>query len=267
MRLLRLSRRSNADMHVEATGNGPDLVLIHGWAMHGGVFAPLTRLMNEHFRLHVVDLPGHGFSRDDDRKLDPESFARQLLDTLPRAIWIGWSFGGLVSLHAALMQPEQLRGIVQIATSPCFVSAPDWPNGVALDVFAQFEAGLRQDYRATIERFLALEALGSDDAQAELRGLKAQVFARGEPSVAALECGMRVLETTDLRARIRELAVPNLWIAGRRDRLVPATAMRWAAGQNPQGNYLEISSGHAPFISHAAEIADAIATFAGSLAA
>lgn len=254
-------------MHVETGGSGPDLVLIHGWAMHGGIFAPLTRALRERFRLHVVDLPGHGFSRDDDSKLDPESCARHLLDTLPRAVWIGWSFGGLVSLHAALMRPGRVRGIVQIATSPCFVVVPDWPHGVPLDVFAQFEAGLRRDYRSTIERFLALEAIGSDDAQAELRGLKAQVFARGEPAVTALQCGMQVLETTDLRARIRELAIPNLWIAGRRDRLVSAAAMRWAARQNPQGHCIEISSGHAPFISHTAEVADAIATFAGSLAA
>ncbi|HST29165.1 MAG TPA: pimeloyl-ACP methyl ester esterase BioH [Rudaea sp.] len=254
-------------MHIEISGDGPDLVLIHGWAMHGGVFAPLTRLLRERFRLHVVDLPGHGFSRDDDSKLDPESCAKDLLDTLPRALWIGWSFGGLVSLHAALMRPDRVRGIVQIATSPRFVAAPDWPHGVALDVFAQFESGLRRDYHATIERFLALEAIGSEDAQAELRDLKTQVFVRGEPAITALECGMQILETADLRARIRELAVPNLWIAGRRDRLVPAAAMRWASRQNPQGHYIEISSGHAPFVSHAAEVADAIATFAGSLAA
>jgi pimeloyl-[acyl-carrier protein] methyl ester esterase len=254
-------------MYIETAGSGTDLILIHGWAMHGGVFAPLTRALRERFRLHVVDLPGHGLNRDDDSKLDPESCAKSLLDTLPRAIWIGWSFGGLVSLHAALMQPEQLRGIVQVATSPRFVAAADWPHGVALEVFEQFESGLRRDYRATIERFLALEAMGSDDAQAELRDLKAQVFARGEPAVSALECGMRILESADLRTRLRSLAMPNLWIAGRRDRLVPAAAMRWVAQQSPQGHYIEISSGHAPFISHAAEVADAIATFAGSLAA
>src|SRR5690606_21579757 len=26
-------------MHIETLGSGPDLVLIHGWALHGGVFA------------------------------------------------------------------------------------------------------------------------------------------------------------------------------------------------------------------------------------
>ncbi|MBU6199578.1 MAG: pimeloyl-ACP methyl ester esterase BioH [Xanthomonadaceae bacterium] len=254
-------------MHVETFGDGPDLVLLHGWAMHGGIFEPLARRLRERFRLHVVDLPGHGFSRDDDSLLDPPSCAQHLLAQLPRAIWIGWSFGGLVALHAALASPATVRGLVTIAASPRFVAAPDWPHGVPLEVFAQFDAGLRRDYRATIERFLALEAIGSDDAQAELRELKSHVFERGEPAVAALERGLNVLETADLRVRLRDLAVPNLWIAGRRDRLVPATAMHWGANQNPLGRYLEISSGHAPFVSHPALVADAISAFAGSFAA
>ncbi len=254
-------------MRIETFGDGPDLALIHGWAMHGGIFEPLAQRLRERFRLHVVDLPGHGFSRDDDSMLDPQSCAQHLLAQLPRAIWIGWSFGGLVALHAALANPAAVRGLVTIAASPRFVDAPDWPHGVALEVFAQFEAGLRRDYRATIERFLALEVIGADDAQAELRDMKAHVFERGEPAVAALEQGMNVLETADLRAHLRDLTVPNLWIAGRRDRLVPATAMRWAANQNPLGRYQEISSGHAPFVSHPAAVADTIIAFAGSFAA
>lgn len=253
-------------MHVEVTGAGPDLVLIHGWAMHGGVFAPLLRLLHERFRLHLVDLPGHGFSRADATTLEPAHCAEILLAQLPRAAWLGWSFGGLVALHAALIRPQAVRGLVMLASSPRFVAAPDWPHGVALEVFAQFVAGLRRDYAATIERFLALEAMGSDDAQSELRELKAQVFARGEPAVAALEQGLHILETVDLRARVHELALPNLWIAGRRDRLVPAAALRWAAQQNPQNRFVEIASGHAPFVSHAADVAAAITEFSGSLA-
>ena len=254
-------------MHIETLGDGPDLVLLHGWAMHGGIFEPLTRRLRERVRLHVVDLPGHGNSRDDDTRLDSESCATALLATLPRAIWVGWSFGGLIALHAALANPAAVRGLVMIAASPRFVSAPDWPHGVVLDVFTQFETGLRSDYRATIERFLALEAIGSDAAQAELRELKDHVFERGEPAVTALECGMQVLESADLRTRLHGLAVPGLWIAGRRDRLVPVAAMRWASQQSPQSHFVEISSGHAPFISHAAQVADAIIAFAENLPA
>ena len=254
-------------MHIETLGDGPDIVLLHGWAMHGGIFEPLTRRLRERFHLHVVDLPGHGYSRDDDTHLDPASCAKALLATLPRAIWVGWSFGGLIAMQAALANAAAVRGLVTIAASPRFVSARDWPHGVAPDVFTQFESGLRRDYRATIERFLALEAIGSDDAQAELRELKTHVFERGAPALHALGCGIQGLETPPVRARIGELNVSNLWIAGRRDRLVPAAAMRWASRQSPQSHFVEISSGHAPFISHAAQVADAITVFAENLPA
>lgn len=60
----------NAHMHIDVIGQGPALVLLHGWALHGGVFAPLVERLSPHFQLHLVDLPGHGFSRQDptDRK-------------------------------------------------------------------------------------------------------------------------------------------------------------------------------------------------------
>ena len=58
-------------MHIETLGHGPDLVLIHGWALHGGVFAPLAERLASRFRLHLVDLPGHGYSRDPAETLGP----------------------------------------------------------------------------------------------------------------------------------------------------------------------------------------------------
>ena len=78
---------------------------------------------------------------------------------------------------------------------------------------------------------------------------------------------MQVLETNDLRARLALLTTQSLWLAGRRDRLVPAAAMRWAAQQSPQGSFVEFVSGHAPFIGHADEVAAAITTFAQGLPA
>jgi pimeloyl-[acyl-carrier protein] methyl ester esterase len=253
-------------MHIETLGAGADIVLIHGWAMHAGIFAPLTRLLATRFRVHLVDLPGHGLSSERDT-CDPRACAEALTRQVPRAIWLGWSLGGIVALQAALTYPERVSGVVEIAASPRFVVAPDWPHGVAHELFAQFGAGLERDYRGTIERFLALEALGSDHAQAELRELRAHVYERGEPSLPALHDGLRVLDVTDLRARLAELRMPSLWLAGRRDRLVPAAAMRWAAQQCPQGRFVEMPSGHAPFIGHADEVASAIDEFAGTLAA
>ena len=51
-----------APLHVETFGSGPDLVLLHGWGMHGGVWGDFALRLAERYRVHVIDLPGHGFS-------------------------------------------------------------------------------------------------------------------------------------------------------------------------------------------------------------
>ena len=254
----------DAALHVESRGDGPALVMLHGWAMHSGVFAPLTRALSARFRLLLVDLPGHGANRDDPHPFELGDAARRIAAATPPAIWLGWSLGGLVALRAALDAPAHVRGLVLIASSPRFVAGDGWPCGIVPSVIAEFASGLAQDYRTTIERFLALEAMGSDHARRELRDLKACVFDRGEPAPSALSQGLAVLETTDLRAELARLTVPSLWIAGRRDRLVDPAAMRWAATQS-RGRFIECDSGHAPFLAHAPALADAIADFAGAL--
>lgn len=245
-------------MHVEVSGQGPSLVLIHGWAMHGGVFAPLTRALEPHYTAHLVDLPGHGRSPERDGGFDPRACADRLVERIPDALWLGWSLGGLVAMEAALNHPDALRALVPIAANPRFVLGEDWPHGVAHGVFASFAEGLRSDWRRTLERFLALEALGSERAKQELQALKSQLFERGEPALSVLEAGLEVLDRCDLRDAIATLRVPSLWVAGRRDRLVPASAMQWAATQAPDGRYLELPSGHAPFLAHADEIVAAV---------
>jgi pimeloyl-[acyl-carrier protein] methyl ester esterase len=182
----------------------------------------------------------------------------------PRAIWLGWSLGGLVAMRAALDEPEKVRGLVLVSASPRFVVGDDWTHGVAPSVFAEFGAGLADAYRGTIERFLALETLGSEHARAELRSLKADVFARGEPSMSALAEGLRVLGAADFRADLARMRTPSLWIAGRRDRLVDPDAMRWAAAETG-GRYIECNSGHAPFLGHAEALAATIVQFAAEL--
>ena len=119
-----------AGLHVETTGHGPDLVLLHGWAMHGGVFAPLIERLRAHRCLHVVDLPGHGGSRDSDVALTLDACVAAIRAIVPAdAEWCGWSLGGLVALHAARSGVAMSR-LTMLCASPCFVKRADWPHGV-----------------------------------------------------------------------------------------------------------------------------------------
>jgi pimeloyl-[acyl-carrier protein] methyl ester esterase len=49
-------------VYVDTLGEGPDLVLLHGWAMHSGIWSSVRSQLAQYFRLHLIDLPGHGAS-------------------------------------------------------------------------------------------------------------------------------------------------------------------------------------------------------------
>ncbi|MEY2150040.1 pimeloyl-ACP methyl ester esterase BioH [Rhodanobacter sp. 115] len=246
-------------LHIETHGRGPvPLVLLHGWAMHGGLFAPLVEALADDCTLYVIDLPGHGYSRDCDLPLEPHVIAQTVAAATPPAVWLGWSLGGLVALVAALEQPQHVRGLAMLCATPKFVRDESWPHGNAPAMVRQLAQDLETDYHATLERFMALEAMGSPDPRAELRRLRADAFARGEPKLRVLQEGIRLLENTDLREHLPRLGVPNQWIAGRRDRLVHPLSMQWSADA-ANGGFSEVAhAGHAPFFGHADAVAAAL---------
>lgn len=252
----------STQLHVDVVGSGPPLVLLHGWAMHGGVFAPLLERMSDSHTLHVVDLPGHGQSRDSSVPLQLQPCVDAILAAVPSAPWCGWSMGGLFALHAAATRPAQVPALVMLCASPRFVRSEDWAFGVSAEIFRDFASGLRNDFRGTLERFVALEAFGSEHARDEIRVLREALFARGEPTAAALADGLELLETSDLRSALPALQVPGLWLGGRRDRLVDPRAIRDAAALSPGASVHVVEhAGHAPFLTHTDEVAATIDGF------
>lgn len=194
-------------MHIDVIGHGPALVLLHGWALHGGVFAPLVERLAPHYQLHLVDLPGHGFSRDDSTPLALPYVVAEIAAATPPAVWLGWSLGGLFALHAAATLP-QVRGLAMIAATPRFVRGSDWPDAVQRELFVQFGTELSRDYRGTLERFLALDTLGSAHARSELRSLRETLTARGEPAPEALQQGSACSSAQTCAARYRNSHAP-----------------------------------------------------------
>ena len=148
-----------------------------------------------------------------------------------------------------------------ICASPRFVRSDDWRYGVSRGNLPGFRRGLRADYRGTLDRFVALEAFGSDHAKEEIHALRHGLFARGEPAARVLADGLELLETVDLRAVLPALSTPSLWLAGRRDRLVDSRAMRrGAACRDAEVDVID-HAGHAPFLTHADVVASRLRLF------
>lgn len=244
-------------IRIDTRGAGPPLVLLHGWAMHGGMFAPLTHALQEHRTLHVVDLPGHG----DSDWVDAEPFTLRacveaIAPHVPPAPWLGWSLGGLVAMSGALDGAAAIAGVIALAATPRFTCADDWPDAIDDSVLAGFAAGLARDHCGTLQRFLALAAHGGDYLRDELRFLQQQIAQRPAPHPRVLTDGLAILRRTDLRVQLARMAVPSLWIGGRRDRLAPWSAIVASAALTPNASQLCIPhAGHAPFLSHADAVA------------
>lgn len=247
------------NLHVETCGAGPDLVLLHGWAMHSGIWSGVREQLAQHFHLHLVDLPGHGFSP----ACEPGTLAHVVelvADILPPAcIVCGWSLGGQIAIELALLEPARVRKLALISTTPCFIKRKDWLYGMEVATLQLFMQNLTRDYPTTLSRFLTLQTNGSGDTTAVLAQLRESFFQRRQPDEAALQMGLGILLTTDLREKLRNVNQSSLVLHGENDIITDPGAARWMNQQLPSSELIMLSHcGHALFLSHPDEFVASI---------
>lgn len=250
-------------LKADVIGSGPDLVVLHGWALNCGLFDGIADALAEKFRVHFIDLPGHGHNATIELPPDIDEIARRVLDVAPsHAHWLGWSLGGQTALTAATLAPERVTRIVTVATTPKLVAGPDWQKAIPEKTLQEMAQGLRDDFRKTVKNFLSLQVIGDEHAHTLLRELRQKTYARGEPHVESLSNGLKILHALDLRPRLVEVHAPLLSIMGSRDRLAPPSSGEYLAEHVRDGRSVTIrGAAHAPFISHRDEFLELATEF------
>lgn len=242
-------------LYAESHGEGPDLVLLHGWGMHGGIWSDWVAQLAASFRVTVVDLPGHGNSPYDGQ-LQLSEWAAAVWEVAPaNAWWLGWSLGGLVALAAVESHRESCAGLLLMASTPKFVRTEGWQCAVDEDIFDQFACQLDADIERTLSRFLALQVRGASSGNDTLRQLRHALLTRAQPDPGALRAGLRLLKESDMREVLRTLALPVFCMLGERDNLVPGSIRQALGGFD---SLVIKGAGHAPFLSQPQSCADAI---------
>lgn len=238
---------------------GSDIVLLHGWGWHAGVWDEVAAALAPGHRVWAPDLPGHGQRGAQADGMTLAQLVAALAAQAPAAAtWVGWSLGALIALAAA--RAGIARRVVLLAGTPCFVQRADWAHGVTPAWFEDFTAALERDPPAALRRFAALH-LDADAPRTLLRRLRAEA-ARHRPAPAALRAGLALLQAADLRAALAEIAAPALVVHGAGDRLVPPAAGEFLAQALARARFLCLAqAGHALPLSHAAALAQSIGEF------
>jgi pimeloyl-[acyl-carrier protein] methyl ester esterase len=249
-------------LHVEVFGQGEAIVLIHGWGLNAGVWHQVAERLARDYRVYAVDLPGFGFSRQLTISEDLNDWVKLVVAAIPEpAVWLGWSLGGLVATQAALSFPQRVTKLITVASSPQFVAQGKWP-GISPDVLATFEQQLEHDFAVTLDRFLAIQAMGSASARQDIKALHQVLKQRPLPDPQALKVGLKLLATVDLRADLSSLSQPLLRLYGRLDSLVNARAVKQIDLLVPSSQkFVFAKASHAPFISDLAHFIEQVSDF------
>ena len=243
-------------MHTEAIYNLPSeqtpIILLHGWGMNKTIWVEMVALLPEEIqsRIQCLDLPGYGDNRVELEKYDLMSLTNWLAGQINQtSIVIGWSLGGLLAQNLAYRFAEKVSKIGLIASSPKFMKTDNWP-GIKSEVLTMFLDQLSKDHKKTVERFLAIQAMGSRSARKDITTLKEVVLNASLPSQVALKEGLRILQDADLRLQLTQVSCPVFALFGKLDSLVPIAAKKEIVKLNPniQTRCFDKSS-HAPFIS------------------
>lgn len=241
-------------------GNGPPLVLLHGWAMSSAVFDETLLNLSNEFCVLAPDLPGHGQST---------AGTDYSLDTLANdlALWmeglqltdvrlLGWSLGGQIALRLADLIKHRLTRLLLVATTPRFVADEEWSHGLPDGQVRIMTRGLQRRFARTLEDFFDQQFGEQELSAARQQVLIEQCSPKAiPPQQEATLAALETLRISDLRMQLAELDVPTLVLHGTEDKIVPEGAGRYLAETLPKARFQPLErAGHAPFLSYPEEV-------------
>jgi 3-oxoadipate enol-lactonase len=200
-------RIGDTELRVEATRAGsPNLLCLHGLVDTLDIWDRIAAPLAERGRLVRYDQRGHGESgapAGPYRRADLADDAIRLLDALEldRAVLVGHSMGGIVSMATALAYPDRVAGLVLIGTaSQCSEKVAGWYERIALAGEAGGTAGLaRAIYGEKSNKKIAGDAVG----------------------IAHVTRTLKSLFDDPLTPKLDQIACPVLLLVGEKDPMGP----------------------------------------------
>lgn len=223
-------RTSRRGLRYGYDGDGPAVVLVHGWCLNRQVWMYLEQALRTAGRTVITpDLAGYGESghlRPRTSLADHAADLTDLLDELDveAAVLVGFAFGAAVILSA---ENYQRAGALISVAIPSAATAPyDRMQGAILRDWPRFAARSAQ-------------AIVPEQASAETKDWLTGMY--GATSLPAALAGLDILRSFEPAGLVKRWDVPAYFVHGSGDPIVPAAISKECA-ERFGGQYVEISS-------------------------
>ena len=255
-------------LHYHIKGSGRPLVLIHGWAMHAGVWQGFADQLAEHCMIVALDLRGHGDSRPLAGPFTFEQYARDVVAVIEHlglrdAALLGWSMGVSVILTMFAQGYTGTGALMFVSGNPSLVQRDDYNCALAPAIVRRLFKQVQRGYPRSLGVFLNLlctqqehERFSRDPAYRAAMDI-ARCPDR-EAALSMLEC----LQTEDLRPHLSRIIAPTLIVHGESDEICLSGGGRFMNDSIPGSRLLMLpDTGHMPFISRRERVVEAVLNF------
>jgi 3-oxoadipate enol-lactonase len=247
----------------DSGGDGPAVVLSHGYLMDSSMFEPQVAALAPEYRVIAWDERGFGGTKATEpfSYWDSAKDALALLDHLgiEHAVLGGMSQGGFLSLRAALLAPDRVRGLILID------SQAGQEDPAVAPAYEQMEQIWEEQGPEPVRDVVASIILGPADGPVDY----APWFAKWDAlDMAGVPFAFRCLmDRDDITGRLGEIHCPTLILHGTADAAIPmerAEAVR--SGLGGAATLVRIEGGsHAANLSHPDQVNAAMLQFLRSL--
>jgi len=215
----------NVKLHVVDLGDGPAIVLIHGWPLNNAMYEyQYQYLVRKGFRVIGISLRGYGKSDKPYGKYDFDVFSDDIKVVLEKlkiekAVLGGFSMGGAVVIHYVTKYNGAHVGKLALfgAAAPSWVQRPGFPYGLPVDGAKAFVQLTTADRPKVVDDFGkvmgATETALSQGMSDWLKNINM------EASPYAATESVRALAEIDLRQNLARINVPVAIFHGTKDKL------------------------------------------------
>jgi pimeloyl-ACP methyl ester carboxylesterase len=238
-----------AELHYLDRGEGPCLVLLHGYLESAEIWDSFADRIPQGYRLIIPDLPGHGSSGTWGTLHSMDDLAgavRALVEKegIGKIFLVGHSMGGYVLMAFAELFPEKLLGYSLFHSTP-FADSDEKRENRDREISLVLCGKKHQIVMVNIPKAFSTDNV--DQMPEEVDKARRIALESSDQGIIALLRGMK--ERPDRTAILQEASLPLLLIGGMKDNYIPAEVFDKLAALAPHAQVLRLEhSGHMGFI-------------------